>query len=51
MNNEELKEQLDRIEAKLDDLNKKLDHHVEEIWTVYQPIKKLLERFERFKLW
>ena len=51
MDNIELKEQLDRIESKLDDLNKKLDRHVEEIWTVYQPIKKLLERFERFKLW
>ena len=45
MNNVELKEQLDRIESKLDDLNKKLDRHVEQIWTVYQPIKKLLERF------
>ena len=51
INNIELKEQLDRIESKLDDLNEKLDRHVEEIWTVYQPIKKLLERFERFKLW
>ena len=29
MNNEELKEQLDRIESKLDDLNEKLDRHVD----------------------
>ena len=45
------KEQLDRIEKKLDELDKKLDEHIKEIWTVYVPIKKLLEKLERFKIW
>ena len=45
------KEQLDRIEKKLDELDKKLDEHIKEIWTVYVPIKKLLETLERFKIW
>ena len=45
------KEQLDRIEKKIDELDRKLDKHIEEIWTVYVPIKRLLERLERFKLW
>ena len=45
------KEQLDRIEKKLDKLNKKLDTHIREIWSVYEPIKKILEKLERFKLW
>ena len=39
------KEQLDRIEKKLDKLNKKLDNHIREIWSVYEPIKKILEKF------
>jgi len=43
--------QLDRIEKKLDKLEKKLDDHIEEIWTVYKPIKELLKKLERFKLW
>ena len=30
---------------------KKLDDHIEEIWTVYKPIKELLKKLERFKLW
>ena len=45
------KEQLDRIEKKLDELDRKLDKHIEEIWTVYVPIKRLLEKLERFRLW
>ena len=45
------KEQLDRIEKKIDKLNKKLDKHIKDIWTVYEPIKKILEKLERFKLW
>ena len=45
------KEQLDRIEKKIDKLNKKLDTHIREIWSVYEPIKKILEKLERFKLW
>ena len=28
-----------------------LDEHIKEIWTVYVPIKKLLEKLERFKIW
>ena len=45
------KEQLDRIEKKIDALDKKLDKHIKEIWTVYVPIKRLLERLEKFRLW
>ena len=45
------KEQLDRIEKKLDRLNRKLDTHIREIWLVSEPIKKILEKLERFKLW
>ena len=45
------KEQLDRIEKKIDKLNKKLDTHIREIWSVYEPIKKILEKLETFKLW
>ena len=39
------------IKQKIDNLEKKLDNHIEEIWKVYKPIKKILERLERFKLW
>ena len=45
------KEQLDRIEKKINKLDKKLDKHIQDIWTVYEPIKKILEKLERFKLW
>ena len=45
------KEQLDKIEKKLDKLNKKLDKHIKYIWEVYEPVKKILEKLERFKLW
>ena len=45
------KEQLDRIEKKIDELDRKLDKHIEEIWTVYVTIKRLLEKLERFRLW
>ena len=44
------KKQLDRIEQKLEELEKKLDNHIETIWEVYKPIKKILKRLERFKL-
>ena len=49
--NSDIKEQLDRIETKLDALDKKLDKHIDEIWTVYVPIKKLLEKLDKFRLW
>ena len=45
------KEQLDRIEKKLAKLDKKLDRHIRDIWQVYEPIKKILEKLEKFKLW
>ena len=45
------KEQLDRIEKKLDKLEQKLDKHIDDIWTVYKPIKELLKKLEKFKLW
>ena len=32
-------------------LDKKLDKHIKDIWEVYEPIKKILEKLERFKLW
>ena len=51
MKNAEIKEQLDRIEHKIDTLDKKLDQHINEIWTVYKPIKELLTKLERFRLW
>ena len=41
------KEDLKRIEKKIDDLNKKLDKHIKDIWTVYEPIKKILKVFTR----
>ena len=47
----ETRRQLTSIEKKLDKLDKKLDKYIDEIWTVYKPIKKLLEKLERFKLW
>ena len=46
-----VEEKLKRIEKKLDKLEEKLDKHIEEIWTVYKPIKELLKRLEKFKLW
>ena len=49
--NTDIKEQLDRIETKLDALDKKLDKHIDEIWTVYKPIKQLLTKLEWFRLW
>ena len=42
---------LDKIEKKLESIDKKLDRHIKDIWTVYEPIKKILEKLERFKLW
>ena len=45
------KEQLDKIEKKLDKLNRKLDKHIKDIREGYQPVKKILEKLERFKLW
>ena len=35
----------DKIKALL---RKKLDAHIEDVWTVYKPIKKIIEKF---KLW
>lgn len=49
--NSDIKEQLDRIEKKIDALDEKLDEHIKEIWTVYVPIKKLLEKLDKFRLW
>ena len=51
MKNADIKEQLDRIENKIDALETKLDKHVNEIWTVYKPIKELLTKLEKFRLW
>ena len=38
---------LDKIEKKLNNIEKKLDKHIEDIWTVYEPIKKILKVFTR----
>ena len=51
MKNADIKEQLDRIENKIDAVDKKLDKHINEIWTVYKPIKELLTKLEKFRLW
>ena len=40
-----------KIEKKLESIDKKLDRHIKDIWEVYEPIKKILEKLERFKLW
>ena len=45
------KKELDRIEKKLDKLDKMLDDHIKDLWNVYEPIKKILEKLERFRLW
>ena len=39
------KEDLKRIEKKIDDLNKKLDNHIKEICKVYEPLKKIIKYF------
>ena len=39
------KEDLKRIEKKIDDLNKILDNHIKEIWKVYEPLKKIIKYF------
>ena len=44
-------DKLERIEKKLDKLEQKLDKHIDDIWTVYKPIKELLKKLEKFKLW
>ena len=51
MKNADIKEQLDRIENKIDALETKLDKHIKKIWTVYKPIKELLTKLEKFRLW
>ena len=33
------KEDLKRIEKKIDDLNKKLDTHIDKIWKVYEALR------------
>ena len=45
----EILEQLKSIEKKLDKLEKKLDNHIEDVWLVYKPIKKILEKFKWLK--
>ncbi len=45
----EIMEQLKSIEKKLDKLEKKLDNHIEDVWLVYKPIKKILEKFKWLK--
>ena len=45
----ETRKQLTSIEKKLDKLDTKLDKHIDEIWTVYKPIKKLLEKYLKIK--
>ena len=47
--NKEIMEQLKLIEKKLDKLEKKLDNHIEDVWLVYKPIKKILEKFKWLK--
>ena len=37
---------LDKIEKKIDKLDRKLDKHIQDIWTVYEPIKKILEKLD-----
>ena len=45
------KEDLKRIEKKIDDLNKKLDTHIDKIWQVYEglrnPIKAVSKMFKK----
>ena len=45
------KEDLKRIEKKIDDLNKKLDIHIDKIWKVYEalrnPIKVVSRMFKK----
>ena len=45
----EIMEQLKLIEKKLDKLEKKLDNHIEDVWLVFKPIKKILEKFKWLK--
>ena len=42
---------LEKKKKNIDKLDKKLDKNIREIWSVYEPIKKILEKLERFKLW
>ena len=39
--NKEIMKQLEIIEKKLDKIEKKLDNHIEDVWLVYKPIKKI----------
>jgi len=45
------KEDLKRIEKKIDDLNKKLDIHIDKIWQIYEslrnPIKAVSKIFKK----
>ena len=45
----EIMKQLEIIEKKLDKIEKKLDNHIEDVWLVYKPIKKILEKFKWLK--
>ena len=44
--NKEIIKKLEAIEKKLDKLEKKLDDHIEDVWLVYKPIKKIIEKFK-----
>ena len=48
---DEVMAKLNNIDKKVSKLEDKLDKHINEIWTVYKPIKELLTKLERFKLW
>ena len=50
------KEDLKRIEKKIDDLNKKLDIHIDKIWKVYEALRnpinvvsKCLKKMKTYK--
>ena len=44
--NKEIIKKLEAIEKKIDKLEKKLDDHIEDVWLVYKPIKKIIEKFK-----
>ena len=53
-----IRRDIDEVMAKLNNIDKKVsklegkhDKHINEIWTVYKPIKELLTKLEKFKLW
>ena len=44
--NKEIIKKLEAIEKKIDKLVKKQDDHIEDVWLVYKPIKKIIEKFK-----